>query len=254
MASVGKGLSILSLIVTVLLSAFNFLAPPASASSPLHPQTRLAGIELPQARSSGLTRPVSQTCGLENEPPTSTDPRPDRSLPAPAWPSVTSHLSQCPSSARALSYDHSAIDSVTADCGYDLHLHNASAEVRVEPGPTLLATSLLERGPPARIFAGAGLPLAAEEGVSASVAPDLENLSSKILRQMEQRGWTSEEIQEAFDNGEQVNAVNKATGGAATRYINPVTGQSVVIDNATGEVIHVGGPGFRYGPGSGDVP
>jgi gentisate 1,2-dioxygenase len=61
-------------------------------------------------------------------------------------------------------------------------------------------------------------------------------------------------LQKAFDSGKQVNAVNKATGGAATRYINPDTGQSVVIDDTTGEVIHVGGPGFKYGPGSGDIP
>jgi hypothetical protein len=74
------------------------------------------------------------------------------------------------------------------------------------------------------------------------------------VRQMEQRGWTSDQIQDAYDNGEQVNAVNRATGGAATRYINPVSGQSVVIEDATGEVIHVGGPGFLYGPDSGDIP
>ncbi len=93
----------------------------------------------------------------------------------------------------------------------------------------------------------------ATEGAG-SVAPDLENLSPKIVKQMTQRGWTPEQIQEAFDNGEQVNALNKATGDAATRYINPGTGQSVVIVNGTGEVIHVGGAGFLYGPGSGDVP
>lgn len=30
--------------------------------------------------------------------------------------------------------------------------------------------------------------------------------------------------------------------------LSPTTGQSVVIDNATGEIIQVGGPGFKYGP------
>ena len=39
--------------------------------------------------------------------------------------------------------------------------------------------------------------------------PDLDNLSPKIVRQMEQRGWTSDQIQDAYDNGEQVNAVNR---------------------------------------------
>jgi len=80
------------------------------------------------------------------------------------------------------------------------------------------------------------------------------SISAKIARQMEARGWTEEEIQEAIKSGEQVQAANKATGDPATRYINPRTGQSVVIDNGTKEVIHVGGPGFKYGPGSGDLP
>jgi len=30
------------------------------------------------------------------------------------------------------------------------------------------------------------------------------------------------------------------------RYVHPVTGRSVVIDAGTGEVIHIGGNGFRY--------
>jgi hypothetical protein len=36
--------------------------------------------------------------------------------------------------------------------------------------------------------------------------------------------------------------------------VHPTTGQSVVADNVTGEVIHVGGPGSKYDPGSGDLP
>jgi hypothetical protein len=91
-------------------------------------------------------------------------------------------------------------------------------------------------------------------GDASKAGPDLDNLSSKVQRRMEQRGWSSEQIREAYANGAQTDAINKATGGGATRYIDPVTGQSVVIDNATGEVIHVGGPGFRYGSDAGDVP
>lgn len=78
--------------------------------------------------------------------------------------------------------------------------------------------------------------------------PDLGNLSAKIERQMATRGWTDDLIDEAVTNGRSFPAVNKL-GGAnspATRYVSPTTGQSVVIDNATGEVIQVGGPGFRY--------
>jgi RHS repeat-associated protein len=84
--------------------------------------------------------------------------------------------------------------------------------------------------------------------------PNFANISPKIANQMLARGWTREQIQSAYEGGQQVNAINKATGGAATRYINSQTGQSVVIDNATGQVIHVGGRGFLYGPGSGDLP
>jgi RHS repeat-associated protein len=79
-------------------------------------------------------------------------------------------------------------------------------------------------------------------------------IGAKILKQMGARGWSKEAIAEARASGQQIRAVNKATGNAATRFIHPGTGQSVVIDNVTGEVIHVGGPGFTYGPGSGDVP
>jgi hypothetical protein len=57
-----------------------------------------------------------------------------------------------------------------------------------------------------------------------------------------------------MQDGKQVRAINKANGNPATRYIHPETGQSVVVDDVTGEVIHVGGPGFKYGPESGDVP
>lgn len=59
---------------------------------------------------------------------------------------------------------------------------------------------------------------------------------------------------EAMHSGRRVRAINQANGNPATRYVHPRTGQSVVVDNVTGEVIHVGGPGFGYGPQSGDVP
>ena len=79
-------------------------------------------------------------------------------------------------------------------------------------------------------------------------------LSPKVQGQLGPRGWTTEAIDEAVRSGQQVRAVNKATGNPATRCIHPKTGQSVVIDDVTGQVIHVGGPGFKYGPASGDIP
>ncbi|MEW5978410.1 MAG: RHS repeat-associated core domain-containing protein [Acidobacteriota bacterium] len=80
------------------------------------------------------------------------------------------------------------------------------------------------------------------------VFPVLDRLSPKILRQMQTRGWTRVEIQEAFEKGQQFPAVNRLRGAntPATRYVHPSTGKSVVIDNASGEVIQVGAPGFRF--------
>jgi hypothetical protein len=64
---------------------------------------------------------------------------------------------------------------------------------------------------------------------------------------MQQRGWTAEQITEAIQNGRKLHAVNNVNpANAATRYVHPATGRSVVIDDVTGEVIHVGGDGFVY--------
>jgi hypothetical protein len=77
--------------------------------------------------------------------------------------------------------------------------------------------------------------------------PDIDNLDQHALNGMLKRGWTKEEIMEAFESGQAFPAVDLTAGGApATRYVHPVTGKSVVINNATGKVIHVGGDGFLY--------
>jgi hypothetical protein len=68
----------------------------------------------------------------------------------------------------------------------------------------------------------------------------------KLLRQMRARGWTPGQIEEAHAAGIARPAINRETGGTATRYIHPETGRSVVIDDASGDVIHVGGDGFIY--------
>jgi RHS repeat-associated protein len=84
--------------------------------------------------------------------------------------------------------------------------------------------------------------------------PNLTNLDSKISGQMPRRGWTVDQMERAIEQGEQVPAVNKAAGNAATRYKDPWTGQSIVVDDYTGQVIQVGGPGFHFGIRSGDAP
>jgi hypothetical protein len=65
----------------------------------------------------------------------------------------------------------------------------------------------------------------------------------KLRVQMAARGWTERQIVEAL-----ATAGTPAHGkrGPATRYVHPSTGRSVVVDNATGEVFHVGGDGFDY--------
>ncbi len=70
---------------------------------------------------------------------------------------------------------------------------------------------------------------------------------AKWASQFLKRGWTRELVTEAVTRGESfeaVNTVNKANG--ATRYVYPTTEQSIVIDNVTKELLHVGGPDFKY--------
>ncbi len=94
------------------------------------------------------------------------------------------------------------------------------------------------------IGAGVDAFLAARAARAAAAAVDLANLSNKIVRQMASRGWTTQVILETFQNGKAYNVVNKATGGAATEYVNPASGKFVVVDNATKQVLQVSGPGF----------
>lgn len=64
---------------------------------------------------------------------------------------------------------------------------------------------------------------------------------------MKQRGWTPDQITEAIQGGQKLPATNLVnSGNTATRYIHPITGRSVVVDDITEEVIHVGGDGFVY--------
>ncbi len=76
----------------------------------------------------------------------------------------------------------------------------------------------------------------------------------KLEGQMVKRGFSLEQIDDAVRSGSNIDAINKGTGGPAIRYVNPTTGQSVVIDTKTNRVLHVGKPGYEYGPDGGDVP
>jgi RHS repeat-associated protein len=71
--------------------------------------------------------------------------------------------------------------------------------------------------------------------------------AQKWQNQMQQRGWTPEQIDDAIANGQSSPAPNNVNpSNGATRFVNPDTGRSVVTDNQTGQVIHVGGDGFKY--------
>ena len=70
---------------------------------------------------------------------------------------------------------------------------------------------------------------------------------AKWAGQLSKRGWTVEQITEAVSKGKSFNAVNMVNkANSATRYVHPTTGQSVVIDKVTKELLHVGGKGFKY--------
>ncbi len=67
------------------------------------------------------------------------------------------------------------------------------------------------------------------------------------LDRMQKRGWTPVQITEAIQDGQSSPALNQINSGhSATRYVHPTTGRSVVVDDITSEVIHVGGDGFLY--------
>ncbi|MEQ8990187.1 MAG: RHS repeat-associated core domain-containing protein, partial [Pseudomonadales bacterium] len=70
--------------------------------------------------------------------------------------------------------------------------------------------------------------------------------ATKWANQMAKRGWNEKQIGEALSTKgiPARNAVNP--GHPATRHVHPETGQSVVIDNKTKEVIHIGGRNFDY--------
>jgi RHS repeat-associated protein len=71
--------------------------------------------------------------------------------------------------------------------------------------------------------------------------------ATKWANQMAQRGWTPQQIDEAIAGGQKFSAPNNINpGNSATRYVHPQTGRSVVVDDVTHEVLHVGGNGFKY--------
>ena len=81
----------------------------------------------------------------------------------------------------------------------------------------------------------------------ACAKPDLVNLDAHTALSMSKRGWTAQEVREAYEWDVSYPASDITSGNTpATRFVHPTTGKSVVINNATGRIIHVGGTGFQY--------
>jgi hypothetical protein len=71
--------------------------------------------------------------------------------------------------------------------------------------------------------------------------------AEKWQTQLAQRGWTMDQIAEAIAIGRRYPASNYVNpGNTATRYVNPRTGKSVVLNDLSGEVLHVGAAGYQY--------
>jgi Colicin E5 ribonuclease domain len=71
--------------------------------------------------------------------------------------------------------------------------------------------------------------------------------AEKWQNQLRRRGWTLEQINEAIATGKRYPAPNYVNqGNTATRYVSPRTGQSVVVDDQTGEILHVGAAEYKY--------
>lgn len=66
---------------------------------------------------------------------------------------------------------------------------------------------------------------------------------AKLRNQMLARGWTDQQIVEAFATKP---ILTSGKLGPALRYVHPGHGKSVVVDARTGKIFHVGQEGYRY--------
>lgn len=114
----------------------------------------------------------------------------------------------------------------------------------VEITPDIVATIIAAR---IAVLAEGAVAAETEAGGAARWIWSQDKGVAKSIRQMDQRGWTPQQVTEAIQSGQKVPAQNLVNpGNPAVRYINPSTGQSVVQDTVTKEIIHFGGPGFKY--------
>jgi RHS repeat-associated protein len=93
--------------------------------------------------------------------------------------------------------------------------------------------------------AGRGIGLAVDALRGSRAAVDLADISNRVLRNMLKQNSTTKEIADVVERGVAHAVENKATGGAATEYVDAETGRFVVVDDATKQVLQVSGSGHR---------
>ncbi len=60
----------------------------------------------------------------------------------------------------------------------------------------------------------------------------------KLRKQMRKRGWTEQTIREALRT---TGIPSRGKQHRASRYVHPVSGKSILVDDVTGEIFHLGG-------------
>lgn len=71
--------------------------------------------------------------------------------------------------------------------------------------------------------------------------------ATKWSNRLKSRNWTHSQIDEAISGGQQYKAINNINkSNSATRYVHPTTGKSIVKDDVTNEILHIGTQGYKY--------
>jgi RHS repeat-associated protein len=151
--------------------------------------------------------------------------------------------------AIALESIHPSISVQKPDVGY---LHANDRQVFFTGAALPLTTSVIGPGDEAMAASAAGAGVAKGLGKPALKQASKWQLGShhsttKWTNQMQGRGWTNSQIDDAINSGQQFSAANNVNpGNGATRYVNPDTGRSVVRDDTTNDILHLGGDNFKY--------
>lgn len=144
----------------------------------------------------------------------------------------------------------SGLKSLRKISGLDMHIQCTWVSRYGEGGPSLWPEQL-------QCMADLGLPCHFDfyciEPLFTRPEPELPSTNTEwhfgyVTRdKMEERGWTEAQITETITRGKQFSIDNCVHhDNAAIRYMHPETGRSIVIDDSTRELIHVGRDDFLY--------